>query len=241
MVALDPSEEICEAGIDAIEKWMHGLAKLLTPTGVCLKVNMLLRLFGFQLIRILRDTYGLRVCADLKLHDTYSTLERDALVLRLYAPEFLTVHAQTSVPTLQRVREILQKTKVLGVTVLTEQDSDYTQEVFGGPLSEAVLRMADRAARGMLDGVVAAPKEIALLREHTSLSIACPDVRPAKGRVHNDNQNLSRSMTPFEAITAHAEWVIVGRPITLAARPFDATMSILEEIADAQRARQSAA
>ena len=51
-------------------------------------------------------------------------------------------------------------------------------------------------------------------------------IRPA-GSAHGDQK---RVMTPADAVAAGADYIVVGRPITEAADPFEAARAILEDM-----------
>jgi orotidine-5'-phosphate decarboxylase len=99
-------------------------------------------------------------------------------------------------------------------------------------VEEEVVRLASLAQQAGLDGVVASPLEIKLLRKACGrdMVIVTPGVRPAKSR-RNDQV---RVMTPSEAIKAGADYLVIGRPIKEAADPLKAAQEILQEIRSAQ-------
>ncbi len=83
-----------------------------------------------------------------------------------------------------------------------------------------------------LDGVVASPREVALLRKELGKDflIVTPGIRlqPA------ENEDQKRIMTPAEAIRAGADYLIIGRPIRQAKDPVKITQQILDEIKSAR-------
>jgi orotidine-5'-phosphate decarboxylase len=93
-----------------------------------------------------------------------------------------------------------------------------------------VLLLAEQAREAGLDGCVASPREIGLLRGAFGArwTIVTPGIRPAS---RNDDQ--VRVATPTSAIRAGADYVVVGRPITAAADPAAAMRAIVQEIAAA--------
>jgi orotidine-5'-phosphate decarboxylase len=90
-----------------------------------------------------------------------------------------------------------------------------------------VLRLAERAREAGLDGCVASAREIAPLRLALGRRwvIVTPGIRPAE---RADDQ--MRTATPGVAVRAGADYLVVGRPITVAPDPRAAAHGIQEEI-----------
>ena len=111
---------------------------------------------------------------------------------------------------------------LLGVTVLTS---------VGGDVQTEVLRLAKLAKANALNGVIASPQEIRLLRQALGKDflIVTPGIRPA-GAGAGDQK---RVMTPAEAIAAGASYIVIGRPIIAADDPAQAAARILDEMASA--------
>ena len=88
--------------------------------------------------------------------------------------------------------------------------------------------MAVCAKEAGLDGVVASPLEIEIIREKCGAQfwIVTPGVRPKAVSLGDQK----RVMTPKEAIDSGANQIVVGRPITQAIDSFQATKSIFAEI-----------
>jgi orotidine-5'-phosphate decarboxylase len=118
----------------------------------------------------------------------------------------------------------------LGVTVLTSLErADLDRDLGVADTVEGhVLRLAERAREAGLDGCVASPRELRLLRSMLPRTwvIVTPGVRPAGGK--DDDQ--ARTATPAAAIRAGADYLVVGRPITAAPDPAASARAILEEI-----------
>jgi orotidine-5'-phosphate decarboxylase len=76
---------------------------------------------------------------------------------------------------------------------------------------------------------VASPLEARELRRElgTGFAIVTPGVRPTG----DDKGDQARVMTPRQAIEAGASHIVVGRPITAAANPAEATRKIYQELA----------
>jgi orotidine-5'-phosphate decarboxylase len=186
-------------------------------------------------------TRGCRVFLDLKYHDIPNTVAgavREATRLGVF---MLNVHASGGTAMMRAAAEAaanaakdfsVPRPVVLGVTVLTSLDRRALQHDLGvtATVESHVLRLAERARDAGLDGCVASPREIALLRGGLGPSwvIVTPGIRPAE---RADDQ--VRTATPRAAIDAGAHYLVVGRPITAASDPAGAARAIIEEIARA--------
>lgn len=125
---------------------------------------------------------------------------------------------------------------LLAVTVLTSSTEETLREVgIGDPVTAMVPRLAKLASEAGMDGVVASPREVGLIREvcGPDFVIVTPGVRPAESSL--DDQK--RVMTPGEAIGAGADYLVIGRPISAASDPVEAAERILAEMAAALRGR----
>jgi orotidine-5'-phosphate decarboxylase len=120
-------------------------------------------------------------------------------------------------------------TLVLGVTVLTSQDSTTLAELGGETdVAKQVDRLALLAAKSGLRGLVCSPLEIVALRRilPPEMQLVTPGIRT--GAEKADDQK--RTLTPREAMQAGASWLVIGRPITAAADPRAAAESILASL-----------
>ena len=91
-----------------------------------------------------------------------------------------------------------------------------------------VVRLAKLAASSGLRGLVCSPQEIKLLREELGDEIQL--ITPGIRAVSNPADDQKRTMSPAEAIKFGASWLVIGRPITLAANPRAAAIDILNSI-----------
>jgi orotidine-5'-phosphate decarboxylase len=91
-----------------------------------------------------------------------------------------------------------------------------------------VPKLAKLAKDAGMDGVVASPKEVGLIREACGedFSIVTPGVRP----VFASQDDQKRVMTPGDALRSGADYLVIGRPISAAADPAAAARMILEEM-----------
>ena len=114
---------------------------------------------------------------------------------------------------------------VIAVTVLTSlSEANLAESGMSGSMNQAVERLARLAQTAGLDGVVASPHEISLIRRScgTSFQIVTPGIRGAAD-VPGDQ---SRTMPAAEALAAGATYLVVGRPIIAAADPRQAAERI---------------
>jgi orotidine-5'-phosphate decarboxylase len=184
---------------------------------------------------------GCRVFLDLKYHDIPNTVAgavREATRLGVF---MLDVHASGGLAMMRAAAAAATKAAadfgvprplVIGVTVLTSLErKDLAADLgLATSVDAHVLRLAERAREAGLDGCVASPREIGLLRGALGPRwvIVTPGVRPA---ARDDDQ--ARTATPRAAIRAGADYLVVGRPITAAADPVTAIRDILADIASA--------
>jgi orotidine-5'-phosphate decarboxylase len=203
---------------------------------------------------------GCRVFLDLKYHDIPNTVAgavREATRLGVF---MLDVHASGGFAMMRAAAEAATKAAaefgvarplVTGVTVLTSLDRKALSHDLGvaGSVEAHVLRLAERARDAGLDGCVASPREIGLLRGALGPKwvIVTPGVRPEHtGRPEQtggvwgaisgpaqSNDDQVRTATPHAAISAGANYLVVGRPITAAPDPVAAVRAVLDEIASA--------
>lgn len=217
---------------DWVKRQVLALAGSLKGTGVCLKVNSILRACGYDLLNEIHDR-ELKVFADLKVGDMPETLSTDGVLLRKYRPEFLTMVCTAGVAAMRALKVELPDTEVLGVTILTSLSAADAQGMFVCSTELAVLRLAWLAREANLDGLIASPAEAKTLRTEfgAAMTINTPGIRPEWAIIAGDDQNPERVMTSAKAIRAGADRIIVGRPIIQATSPYDATMRTIEEIA----------
>lgn len=186
---------------------------------------------GLTLIDELRRA-DKRIFLDMKLLDIDNTIEGAVRSIARLAPTLTTIHAYP-----QAMRAAVKARPaggpgLLAVTVLTSMDSADLKEAgyASDALSLVKLRAAAAGAAGM-DGIVCSPLEAAEVRRviGQDMLIVTPGVRPA-GSATGDQK---RTMTPGEAISSGADYVVVGRPVTAAADPPRAAADIVREIEQA--------
>jgi len=188
---------------------------------------------------------GDRVFLDLKFHDIPHQVAGAARAAAELGVSMLTVHAAGGSEMMRSAAEAVKdvavrsnshKAMVLAVTVLTSVDSDILNQIgMAANAAESVARLATLAASAGVDGVVASPKEVATLRaaiNKLGFVIVTPGIRPDSSSSDFADDQM-RVATPAAAVSAGADYLVVGRPITSAKDLVAATESILKQIADA--------
>ena len=118
---------------------------------------------------------------------------------------------------------------LIAVTVLTSlDDADLAAVGQLGTAAEQVVRLAKLTEDCGLDGVVCSPRESKAIRLacNDDFKLIVPGIRPA-GSTAGDQK---RTMTPADAISAGADYLIIGRPITAADDPAEAARAIMATI-----------
>ncbi len=177
---------------------------------------------------------GKRVFLDYKYYDIEETVSRAVAQAAELKITFLTVHGVASIMKAAVAGRGNSDMKILGVTVLTSMDAGDIKEMgFECNVEELVIARAKKALEVGVDGVVASAREAAELRKQTSnkLMIVSPGIRPS-GSSKDDQKRVA---TPFEAMRAGADYLVLGRPIYGADDPKAAARAIIQEMADALR------
>ena len=182
---------------------------------------------------------GFEIFLDLKFHDIPNTVAGAvAAAAELPNVRLLTLHATGGIEMMRAARKSLMTRKkrpaILGVTILTSINASEMRRVgfSGAPASRAVA-LARLASEAGLDGVVASAHEVRAIRRACGpkFLIVVPGVRPA----NSSTNDQARVATPFEAVRAGADYLVIGRPITAAPDPCGAARAIIEEAASAAR------
>jgi orotidine-5'-phosphate decarboxylase len=186
---------------------------------------------GLGLVRRLAAA-GVKVFLDLKLHDIPNTVERAVAQAAKLGAAFLTVHGYPRTMGAAVAGAKGSGLKLLAVTVLTSyDDEDLIEAGYRFGVIELVRRRAEQAQALGVDGLVVSAAEIAGVRRTVGkgMILVTPGIRPAGAAVGDQK----RVATPASAISAGADYLVVGRPISTAADPHAAAASIVAEIAAA--------
>lgn len=189
---------------------------------------------GLALANELKQEHGKRIFLDMKFFDIGATVEAAVRGIAQYDLDFLTVHGDPHVVRAAREGAAGTDLKILAVTILTSLDRADLDAglIWSGDLAEITTTRAARAFEAGADGVIASPREAAMIRalpQSAGRLIVTPGVRPA-GSAAGDQKRIE---TPATAIAAGADHLVVGRPIWQAENPRAAAQAILAEISNA--------
>jgi orotidine-5'-phosphate decarboxylase len=182
---------------------------------------------------VVRDLVGegQAVFLDLKFHDIPNTVAGAVAAAAGLGVSLLTIHAAGGPAMIEAAVEAARGTpaRVLAITVLTSLDAAALDAIgMAGGVDGTVARLARVAAEAGAYGVVASPHEVRALRaaHDAGFLIVTPGIRPA-GAAPGDQ---SRASPPGAALSAGADYLVVGRPIVAAADPVAATRAIVAEM-----------
>lgn len=187
---------------------------------------------GNDFVRVLVDR-GFDVFLDLKFHDIPNTVANACRVATGLGVWMINIHTLGGPRMMIAAREAIDgyshRPLLIGVTVLTSHDDGELSQIgIESGSAAAVSRLAGLARQAGLDGVVCSPQEASQLKREfgTGFALITPGVRPEGSDTHDQK----RIMTPNQAITAGADYLVIGRPITQAKDPVAMLASINQSL-----------
>jgi orotidine-5'-phosphate decarboxylase len=180
---------------------------------------------------------GDRVFLDLKFHDIPNTVGASVRAATRLGVWMLNVHASGGREMMRAARAAADEEAarlarpaplVIAVTLLTSLSEAMLDEIgMTGPLAAQVQKLALLAQSAGMDGVVASPLEIPLVRSicGTPFAVVTPGIRGAG----DQTADQKRTRTAAEALSAGASYLVVGRPIIAAASPRAAAERLVAE------------
>ena len=180
---------------------------------------------------------GERVFLDLKFHDIPNTAGGAARSAARLGVSIFNLHVlgggemmRAAARAVADSAEPSSRPLLLGVTVLTSMDAANLSDVgIDSEVESEVVRLATLARDSGLDGVVASPREIRLIRERVASErfiILAPGIRPE----WSEAGDQKRVATPSQALKAGADYIVIGRAVTASEEPRGAVSRILDEV-----------
>ena len=170
---------------------------------------------------------GDRVFLDLKFHDIPNTVAGAVAAATRLGVWMLNVHASGGSTMMRAARaaadeEAARRSRpaplVIAVTMLTSLDQQaLTETGLQASVADQVGRLAALTEAAGLDGVVASPQEIDIIRRRcgSRFAIVTPGIRGAA----DQRGDQSRTLSAADALAAGATYLVVGRPILEAPDP----------------------
>jgi orotidine-5'-phosphate decarboxylase len=213
-------------------------AKSISGTVKSVKVGMqLYYAAGPQIVAQLKDL-GFYVFVDLKIHDIPNTAKGAMQSLASLGADMVNVHIAGGKEMMLAARAGLEKGAantesiplLIGVTQLTStsQQMMNNEIQIPGTVADCVRNYAQLAKEAGLDGVVASPLEVPMIKEvcGSAFLTVTPGIRPQGGAVGDQK----RVTTPDEAFQLGSDYIVIGRPITQAANPAQAMEQIVRSV-----------
>ena len=170
--------------------------------------------FGADGVRQIAEASGSEIFLDLKLHDIPHTVAGAAKSISKLNPKFLTIHASGGSAMIKAAVEAVPHIDVTAVTILTSLSEDGLFQIgYANNALESAVALAKMSVDSGARAIVCSPLEVSAIRNAVGSgpTLITPGVRPLSD-VGKDDQ--SRTMTPEQAISVGASYVVIGRPIT---------------------------
>ena len=177
---------------------------------------------------------GFEVFLDLKFHDIPNTVAGAVAAAADLGVWMVNVHASGGQRMMEAAANAIanhaNRPHLIAVTVLTSMEAADLEQV--GVMDEPkvqVQRLAELARRSGMDGVVCSAQEATMLKEACGrqFELVTPGIRPAGA----DAGDQRRVLTPVQARDAGVDYMVIGRPITQAAKPTTVVDEILQSLA----------
>ena len=167
---------------------------------------------GAKGIEKLRAENDFELFLDLKLYDIPNTVKGAVESVASLKPKFLTVHAAGGDKMIKAAVDALPNGSITAVTVLTSfSEAEFAQMGQKNSIEETTKSWAQMAISSGATSLVCSPFEVSALRTLSSTAtLITPGVR-VEGDAAGDQ---ARIMSPSQAISAGADFVVIGRSIT---------------------------
>ena len=179
---------------------------------------------GREYISHFARKYNKNIFLDLKLHDIPKTVSQSIKSLNGLPINFLTIHLsggrEMAQAAIEAKNQFIPDTKILGVSYLTSLGTNDFAELYG--IDEAQInthfkRLFRLGASCQIDGLISSPHELKIIREvETERNYNFIKITPGIRFSNNSSDDQKRVMTPAEAFSQQANYIVMGRSITKA-------------------------
>lgn len=205
------------------------LAEQLDPSQCRLKVGKeLFTVAGPQLVKALVER-NFDVFLDLKFHDIPNTTAHAVSAAADLGVWMTNVHASGGSRMMSAAKQALEQQGssmlLIGVTVLTSMDdTDIAELGIDRSPAAQVEHLARLAQQAGLHGVVCSAQEASTLKAElgADFKLVTPGIRLPDSAA--DDQR--RVVSPPEAMALGSDYLVIGRPITQSANPFETLVQI---------------
>jgi len=158
-----------------------------------------------SIITTLKETYGLAVMADVKLHDIPSTMENSLRRLVGAGADIVTLHCSSNFRPI--ATDLLKN--IAGVTVPSSFTDLEVRWVYERDIAEIVKDFADMAQMNRYEYIVGSVRGLRYIEENPLKKI-CTGIRPHWYKERHDQMRVD---SVKEAVRLDASYIVVGRPI----------------------------
>ena len=195
--------------LDLASKWIKSSADQIDHFKVGLEFYLL---NGFEGIKKLQQVANFKLFLDLKLYDIPNTVKGAVESVSNLNPKFLTVHASGGSKMIQEASKALPNGLITAVTVLTSFSEDEFSKLGNSQsIQQTTNNWASIAIDAGAKALVCSPYEVSQLR---SLGLKSILITPGVRVEGDEMSDQVRVMTPKDAISAGADFVVIGRSIT---------------------------
>lgn len=156
---------------------------------------------------------GVRVFLDLKLHDIPNTVNSAIESVKALGVEMVTIHVSGGRDMIEGAVDLLKGSGVLpvGVTVLTSMDArDLTECGVEHSVTHQVMKLVDLAVSAGVNAIVCSAHEVSVIKsKYPDIVLVVPGIRDTQ--VQDDQKRVK---SPADAISAGADYLVVGRMVT---------------------------
>lgn len=178
---------------------------------------------GPEFVREIKSR-GHKIFLDLKLHDIPNTVKKTMHVLSMLDVDMCNVHAAGGIEMMKYALEGLTREDgtrplLIAVTQLTSTSEEmlHKELLIGSTMQDTIVQYAKNAQTAGLDGVVCSPLEAGLIKQQVGSSFLT--ITPGIRFADSEKDDQVRITTPTRAKEIGSDFIVVGRPITMAEDP----------------------